>query len=178
MNADQITGCQRFAGQVKRYHTWPVLREQTVAEHTWQIMRIFTQLFGAPDKDVYTFILYHDAGEISCGDLPFPVKAKNELIKREMDKLEDHGLFHMGAPKVTIGDEMKIRVKICDLLEMWEYGKQELAMGNKLAIPIVERTAQAIFDMTEQLDRFCTGEGKRVSERIVNHMKEFNTCTT
>jgi hypothetical protein len=179
MNADQITGCQRFAGQVKRYHTWPVLREQTVAEHTWQIMRIYHSIFGEPSQDIYTFILYHDAGEIATGDLPFPVKMHNPDIKETMDLLEDRALERMKAPVVKLEQMGKIHIKICDLLEMWEYGVQECAMGNQLAKPIVDRTVDAIYDYLSKLAGLSTsGYAKRIRDAVEHHMKEYKECTT
>jgi hypothetical protein len=38
----------RNAGDVVRYHTRKVIHRQDVANHTWNVMRIYTELFGMP----------------------------------------------------------------------------------------------------------------------------------
>jgi 5'-deoxynucleotidase YfbR-like HD superfamily hydrolase len=148
----EITSSARLAGQVLRYHTWPTHRQQTVGEHVWQVMRIYVHLFGSPASETWEYILHHDTGEIVTGDIPFPLKSENHDLKVIMDKLEDAALEKM--PGVyqgswNISAHTKWKVKICDLLEMMEFGLQEEALGNRFAAPITKATAEAVRRMTE-----------------------------
>lgn len=173
MNADQILRCQRYAGMVKRYHTWPTITTQTNAEHSWHVARIYIQLFGLPSQDIFYYIQFHDAGEIKWGDLPYPAKSNNPEIKKAFDETEDMALREMGVQLSPLFPEEKARIKIADLLEMWEYGQHEMALGNRLAFPIVERTAQHIGKLAIELDP--TG---KVLNKILKHMGDFQCVTT
>lgn len=161
--SDSVTGSLRHAGGVERYHTWPTIRKQTVADHTYHVLRIFYQIFGPPSAEVTSYILFHDSPEVKYGDPPFPAKQNNPELKRVYTELEaDYygemfGFDHVHL--VTVDD--KIKVKVCDLLEMWEFGVVELRMGNQYAVPIIERTLEAARKIgsayPESIDAFVKG---------------------
>lgn len=164
---------QRFAGQVKRYHTWPTLQSQTNADHTWHVMRIYVQLFAGyiagPHEAALGYIMYHDIGEIKTGDLPFPVKSENPFLKDTFDNLEDGARVGMGIYRMpAIDPNTKMRIKLCDLLEMWEFGQQEYAMGNTYAGPIIEDTGSMISKLAADMDA-----GGILMARILKHMGDF-----
>jgi 5'-deoxynucleotidase YfbR-like HD superfamily hydrolase len=146
------TDSLRYAGLVKRYHTWPVIREQTVAEHTWHVLRIYDQIFGLPSLNAIRAVIYHDVGEVKTGDAPFPVKRENSDMKAAYDRVEaihrSKLLDGVDPEDSTTVDEHRY-LKICDLLEMWEYGVEERAKGNTLAQPIIDRTLEAALQMCE-----------------------------
>lgn len=121
----------RLAGLVRRYHTWPVLHQQTVAEHSWQVMRLYDRIFGCPPAHVFQHILHHDVGEVRTGDIPYPLKSQNETLKKEMDRLETSALADMGIDLPTLTDEEHIRFKFCDLLDCAEQGQYEARLGNR-----------------------------------------------
>lgn len=142
---DAVTGSLRHAGGVERYHTWPTIRKQTVADHCYHVLRIYYEMFGPPSPEVTTYILFHDSPEVKYGDPPFPAKRDNPELKKVYTALEEDyyremfGFDHSGL----VDEEDARRVKICDLLEMWEFGCVELRMGNQYARPIIERTLEA-----------------------------------
>lgn len=138
----------RFAGSVLRYHTWPMLQRQSVGEHTWQVMRIWYQIWGSMPPSVSSYLLWHDAGELVTGDLPFPLKYKNNGLKTIMDDLEEEAVVAM-RPRYdwSISDRDKLRCKVCDLLEMYEHGLCEMMLGNAFAEPIVVDIRNAITKM-------------------------------
>lgn len=131
----RVTGSTRQAGLVKRYHTWPTTRTQTVAEHCWQVMRIYLELFGRPSAEVWEYILHHDSTEVVTGDLPFPVKSQNEAVRLAIDRLEREARHALGLVEYS-AEDYKHRVKICDLLEMLEFAVDELLSGSTWAEPI------------------------------------------
>lgn len=149
MKRSDIVTSTRHAGSVHRYHTHPTLRAQTVAEHSWHVMRLFLELF--PEEvtvEVLTYILYHDVAEIGTGDLPFPVKASHPGLAEVMHDVEAEVLDNMGIVLPDLTDRQRLLVKICDLLEMWEWGREEVTMGNRYAAPIVADTCSAVCNLT------------------------------
>jgi hypothetical protein len=129
----------RFAGSVRRYHTWLTHQQQSVGEHTWHVLRIYDQIWGPIPPHVTRHIIWHDAGELVTGDLPFPVKQNNHALRNVMAIAEHEALEAMGAPANSmLSPEELLRAKACDLLEMWEFGLTEKALGNMLAQPIID----------------------------------------
>lgn len=148
MRSSDVRRDIRLAGQVKRYATWPVLHQQTTGEHSWQVLRIYIEIFGAPSPDVTTYIVHHDSAELVVGDPPFPLKSRNPDLKAIYDRLEDEVMQEMrgeGLPVLSTSE--KVRIKICDLLEMWEFGMQERLMGNRYGEPIMQDTRQVVTNM-------------------------------
>lgn len=148
MDRNSIVSSPRMAGGVLRYHTWPTLQQQTVADHTFHVLRIYMALWGSPSSAVTEYIIRHDLGEIGTGDLPFPVKRENHKLKTIMDDLEGRTLESMGYDEAVVLDSDTLRrIKICDLLEMYEFGIIERSMGNRLATPIINDTFVGVLSL-------------------------------
>lgn len=138
----------RLAGEVLRYHTWPHIRQQSVGEHTWQVLRILFKI--APQyitTEYVEFIVLHDVAEIGVGDPPFPVKRNNPQLKHIMDELEDKHLAAMGEKLPVISPQLKCIFKYAELIEMWEWGLEEVMRGNKMAQMVADRCAAAASSM-------------------------------
>lgn len=149
MKRHDVVTSTRLAGLVKRYHTWPTLRTQTVAEHSWQVARIFRELF--PDAwciEVADWIQMHDMPEIGTGDVPFPLKARYPELKAIYEEIESEVSDNLGLVWPELTDRQRLLIKVCDLLEMWEHGSEEKMMGNKYAEPIIADTAAAVWELT------------------------------
>lgn len=140
MNRSQVVTNARHAGTLRRYHTWPMLREQTVGEHSWQCMRIWHQIWGPMPPAVSSYFLWHDAGELVTGDLPFPIKSENPGLRFVLTRLENDAVKAMGGEDIYLDEKNKIRAKACDLIEMHEHGLMEMMMGNRFGEPIVKDT--------------------------------------
>lgn len=132
MKKNDVQQNTRLAGLVRRYHTWPALHQQTVAEHTWQVMRLYFEIFGPPSNDMWTFMLWHDVGEIQTGDIPYPVKRSHPNLKQIMDDLEIKALSSMNVELPTsLTHQEHARFKFCDLLDCAEHGQYEARLGNE-----------------------------------------------
>jgi 5'-deoxynucleotidase YfbR-like HD superfamily hydrolase len=141
---DYVTDYVRHAGMVKRYHTWPTIQSQTVGEHSWQVALIFEKIFGELSSAVERYIRLHDVAELVVGDPPFPVKANNPDLKAAYVKAEEEALIRMELGKLhELHPEYMHQIKICDLLEMMQFGMTERELGNRLGIPIIVRTREA-----------------------------------
>ena len=142
----QVRTDVRLAGQVARYSTWPTLTQQSTGEHSWQVLRVYIEIFGAPPPEVTEYIVHHDSAELVVGDPPFPMKAENPDLKEIYERLELRAIVEMrGAKLPVLTTEQAVRVKLCDLLEMWEFGLHEERMGNRYAAPIISDTHAAIW---------------------------------
>src|SRR5947208_2732904 len=88
----------RRAGRVLRYHTWPHIRPQTVAEHGWQVARILLAWWPSASQELVNHCLFHDVGEVAAGDVPFPAKRDDEALRRTHDSTEMDAYLKMTIP--------------------------------------------------------------------------------
>ena len=139
MRKEDVQKNPRRAGLVTRYHVFPRVRDQSVGEHSWQLMRIYLTIFGQPRAEVFSYIIKHDLGEVQTGDPPYPVKARNPVLKGEMDRLEDEALASMNIQMPDLTSEEHVRFKFCDLLDCAEHGTDEFLMGNKFMLPVADQ---------------------------------------
>jgi 5'-deoxynucleotidase YfbR-like HD superfamily hydrolase len=153
----------RLAGEIPRYHTWPHLRPQSIAEHSWQLMRIVKDVspFAVPSC-VYEYILHHDVGETATGDIPYPVKKNNPDLKAIMDELEATALKDMGIKLPVLPSYWYKLIKACELIEMWEWAYGELLRGNEFARLVMERCRGPV-DLVED---------HTVKESIIRYMSK------
>ena len=150
---EQILTNARWAGLVVRYHTWPTHQTQDIGSHTWQLFRIYFMIFGPLPPLVSTYLIWHDAGELSIGDLPFPGKSLSPRLKKLCDTVEDLAVVKMGGKVIKLSPLEKLRTKCVDLIDMLEFGLVEIQMGNKLAQPIVDDISVAIEKLYELLPK-------------------------
>lgn len=142
----------RWGGQVKRYHTWPTLRQQSVGEHSWQVARIYREIWGCPRPVVWEYILLHDVGEIITGDIPFQSKARFPELKAAAKEAEQKAMIMVGAVPGVLTAQEERRVKFCDLMEMLEFSIEEMQMGNTLARPILDNIWNALITWNSSQD--------------------------
>lgn len=137
-----MAGSARLAGDVLRWHTWPTLKPQTVAAHTWHLMRIYVELFGPPQPHVMVAMLWHDGGELLAGDVPFSAKRRWPELRAAIDVAERETIDNIAGPEVRdcyrqLTDDERRRIKLCDMLEFVEFGYHELIVGNKFMEPVI-----------------------------------------
>lgn len=155
ITAETIHKSKRVAGNVIRYHTWPTITNQTVADHTYHVMRIYHELFASDvnfewDDSIVAHILMHDMGEQKVGDLPYPVKKNDPVLAERVAIQEDEALGIQGWPPTPIlNPDEKTAIKICDLLEMAEYAHYEMGLGNQYAESVFKRVTEHVLCMDE-----------------------------
>jgi 5'-deoxynucleotidase YfbR-like HD superfamily hydrolase len=131
-------------------------------------MRIWNLIWGPLPPEVTTYFIWHDAGELLTGDLPFPVKSKNNSLKHIMNELEDQAVIGMGGPKeFEIDDYNRIRAKACDLIDMHEFGLHERRLGNQYSEPIITDTYEALRKLSlTSVDRFAVSAYLAKAEKL------------
>lgn len=176
LNSDWVTDRACMAGRVVRYHTWAVHHQQTVGEHSWQVARIYEEIFGSPTAEVERFIRHHDSAEVVVGDPPFPVKRDSPQLKAGYDELEPKALDRLGIVLPSPYFKELIKVKICDLLEMTLFGMIEREMGNLLACPIIVRTCNVALQLADK--HLDPDEWNAVSVWVMNQRERHRTVLT
>lgn len=151
----QVHSSHYLCGKVKRYHTWPMLQPQSTGEHCWRVACLFVELFGLPRAEVLYYCLHHDSGELWAGDLPFGSKPNGH------HEQEQHGLDLLRIELPLITDEERIKIKLCDLLEMYETGEHEQRLGNQYADPIVKDTMAAAVELAN-----TNGMGEQIAKYV------------
>jgi HD containing hydrolase-like enzyme len=147
---DHIRLDTRLAGQLKRYHTWPIIGQQTIAEHTWQLLRIYFSVIDKPEMRHVYYLMFHDVGELAVGDIPYPVKQNNPILKEEMDWLEHKSLMAQleywdAYRMLPLGDDDRTFLKHIELMEMAEFGMDQVILGNDTGLIIADRCLKSIF---------------------------------
>jgi len=115
---------------VKRWGIVRTIQTQSVAEHCFNVQRICIKLapyFGIVDFDslfeLSQAALHHDDDEAVTGDIPGPAKAHIHATEKGVD---------VGATAWydDASDEVKVIVKLADMLEACHFLSMELKLGN------------------------------------------------
>lgn len=151
-----ITFDPRQVGEVMRYHTWKRLHDQSVGEHTWQILRILLTVWPDAPRRVMIYAIVHDMGEM-FGDISYPFKKLIPSLKAGSVAAEAHVIAEMrkvlGVPRHNHLSPYEIAVfKLCEYVEMWECGLSEVNMGNRYAAIIVDRCMKEIGPLLHKLE--------------------------
>jgi 5'-deoxynucleotidase YfbR-like HD superfamily hydrolase len=126
MNRFQVI---RDGGNVKRYHTAPMIGEQTVAHHTFGVVCILLELWPDSSPNLIKAALRHDVVECMTGDSPAPAKRAfpplwEALHEAERVLLNQFGLY------VAITEEEHRRLKLADWAELVLTAYEQMTLGN------------------------------------------------
>jgi 5'-deoxynucleotidase YfbR-like HD superfamily hydrolase len=115
-----------------------MIHRETIAEHSWQVMRVLLAIWPLCPRELLVHTMTHDIGESGSGDPPYPAKARNPVMKRECDRIEAE--THLGMvlpwglpPEQQLHERRRLAFKLAEFIEMWEKALQEQQMGNHLA---------------------------------------------
>jgi 5'-deoxynucleotidase YfbR-like HD superfamily hydrolase len=169
---EQILGSTAMAGRVRRYHTWPVIHQQSVAEHSWRVATIHGEVFGPPLSATLLYMLLHDVGELSSGDVPFLAKDAVPGYREAARAAEAMGRCTLGVRLEELSEGEQVRVKACDLLEMWEFGLIERRMGNEFADPVIACTLRQLDKHLEAWPEWRQRAFKWVRDHRLNNDRE------
>lgn len=133
MNKPQRIMAIREGGWTDRMHTWYKLRRYSVGEHSWSMVTLAHQLFGAAcSRELLLAILYHDVPERWVGDTPYTAKyVLSRALGRELKAAEAKVSAALGIDFVLTPYEEEI-LHFCDVLEFTLWCREEIAMGNSM----------------------------------------------
>ena len=133
----------RRLDNIIRYNNRIKCHTQTVAAHSYYVsytMMRLLELVDLPYETKYKLLSYsliHDAAEIHVGDMPHDVKAAYPKIKEMLEQFEDDFYIQSGLSDISNiikDDYQKIKYnlfKLCDLMDVFMYAKEELYLGNE-----------------------------------------------
>ena len=131
---DRVDSLMRSGG-VTRYHAEPGVPGQTVAEHSWRVVQILTQLAGPDHQDlaVLVYALNHDNAEQYTGDIPAPMKWDWPELVSVLRRAELHWELYEGYTVLDcdIPPSWREAVKWADTLEAMLYCLEQLRRGNR-----------------------------------------------
>lgn len=158
----------RRAGLTRRYHTWPTIREQTVAEHSWQVARVLLAIWPDAPRHLIIHCLTHDLGEQRAGDLPYPVKKMSPDLALAHSLIERQALLDMVRPwgvpmPILLSDLEKKAFKLAEFIEMAEWAWNEVNMGNRYATLVHERCHHGLSERLSEL-RTLGVEGDHIAD--------------
>lgn len=170
----------RHAGQIERYHTWPTIRRQSVGEHSWQVMRIMMTVDPVMcTENLMWYAVLHDVGEMA-GDVPWPGKQNDPELRRLHEKAERRVRDAMTErwcqpelPELTVRE--RVFFKVCECLEMWEFGLQERSMGNKYGTCVAERMRLVAAQLALELPQDTQVNMQRYVQMRLYQESETNT---
>ncbi len=125
------------AGEVKRLHTVPTHRQQSIAEHVYGSLLLAMELcasVGMGDKEraeVLVTLLYHDAPEVATGDIPAPVKREDPAIKAALDTLEERFYNRLSIALPSLAAAQRSIVHASDTLDLAFTCLRERGLGNR-----------------------------------------------
>lgn len=114
------------AGHIKRWNIINTTRQQTLAEHLFNVAMIADTILNKLGNEEYRDItlawaLIHDVPEVVCGDTPTPTKKRMEELGWDMEKIYNdidptYKATKETAEEVGFGLPWKV-VKAADLME-------------------------------------------------------------
>lgn len=135
-------------GEVSRYHQWPMIRRQDVAQHTFNMLVIADTVYPIPETSnkaiaedlakgyiLRRAILYHDVSEGRRGlsDVSAWCKWNHPDLTREYDVAEVSVNYAMGLPFLNdLSPAVQRRLKVCDTLELIWTLLSERRLGNRV----------------------------------------------
>jgi 5'-deoxynucleotidase YfbR-like HD superfamily hydrolase len=164
----------RMAGGIRRWHIWPVLQQQTVAEHSWNVARVLLAIWPDAPRELVIEALFHDCGEISTGDPPSTLKQRYPALRDIYSKMEYEVRLGMVLPwglppPQRVTEPERWVLKMADMIEMWEFVQSERLLGNRfvtvMSIQILEWISAEIATAPEAYSNWCLRAEDYVSKR-------------
>jgi 5'-deoxynucleotidase YfbR-like HD superfamily hydrolase len=114
-------------------------------------MRIYLSVVDIPDGHMVRHITYHDIGEHFTGDIPYPVKSMNPQLKEQMEFLEQRSMMtqleYWDSFQAVYLTEKDLKLfKQIELVEMAEFGMDQVALGNNHGFIIADRCLRAVYE--------------------------------
>lgn len=139
----------RKAGQVKRYHQFRLLHEETVAEHSFNVVNLVLILTnGTASAALLVAAITHDMGEYVSGDIPAPVKRGLGIDAQAiLEILENTGLSSIHHNLAPITTEETFTLKVADYLDGLLKCREEIRLGNMEMILVGEQYRKYLVEL-------------------------------
>jgi len=164
----KVLSIQLRAGKIKRWHTLPIIGEQTVADHTYGVCQILRYLYDNKCPPcLLTAALDHDVPEWYTGDIPYGSKKKSHSLRRGIAHLEEQYAKDGGTLHDLTIDE-KRALKFADLAEMGFFAMHQWKLGNDVMEVVInvlkelpEISKISATEIVRLFEEFIEDEGQR-----------------
>lgn len=149
----------REAGAVKRAHTYLHHGDDTIGNHTYNMLCLLDELNPQATLNTYKAILFHDAAERFTGDIPAPAKQSCPELKKAAKRME-HDIERHYRIDVPLTPEEKGWVKGVDKLEYLLWCEEQMALGNTYVRHRAKLMKDRIAndpDIPQEVKRFAAG---------------------
>lgn len=134
------------SGAVLRWHTKPTIKPQDVAAHSWGVALILMKI--APDNlKLLKAGLTHDCHELEAGDIPYPFKKNNDIVKTAYDSQETDFNLKYGIGELVLNSQERHLLKWADMFELYLWSKRELQLGNQGMMVTIDVAFRALREM-------------------------------
>lgn len=133
---NQLKELRRAAG-VKRYHTFPIIGEQTVGHHTLNMLVMLFLLHPEPDIELVKAIVLHDFAEHILGDAPSPGLRQHSLYRRVYEIAQSKILPRYKPLQSELTQGERHWLDALDRLEAYFFAHDQYQLGNKNALEIL-----------------------------------------
>ena len=137
----------RRGGNVKRFHTVPMLKENLNSSHSWGVAVLLLDICPECSKDVICAALYHDVAEHITGDVSAPTKWRYPELASVLTKVEEEVESDLGV-KINLSESDYQLLKFADMADLVLTCLYEYRMGNMEALEIVYRGLTYLEDRT------------------------------
>lgn len=152
------------SSNVKRYHIQPIIGEQNIAHHSWRLVMLLYYTVVNPSPALIKAALLHDVAEIITGDTPYTAKKLSLDLKRALDAMEQK-FYKDFELEVDLHEPEKMSLKICDMLELIWFCREQIDFGNAFMANMFDR-AKAALDKPLQDPDLCPVFVKNVKHII------------
>lgn len=125
------------ASNIKRYHTFPIIGEQTVGAHTHRVLILLDYLAEGIPAYLYRAVLYHDSAELATGDIPATTKWSEPALSHSLKKIEEQWeRDHCIVPSTSLNEHRLL--KTADMLELVMFSRDQWMLGNRNALGLIQ----------------------------------------
>ncbi len=122
----------RRGGNVKRFHTFPIIGEQTNGHHQYNVLSLLLILHPNPSMELVQYVLWHDTAEDIFGDVPATMANYNRELYDGYNQAQDTVLTEvMEYPVDNLSQEDRYWFECLDKLEAYLFAKEQLSLGNQ-----------------------------------------------
>ena len=147
-------------GQVKRYHTRPVIHGQDNAQHQYMVASLVCLLNPKASAQTIKNALWHDIYEYETGDMPWAIKRQNPHIKQAIMEIENKSIARYGLSTKQTELEHSV-LKLAEYFECTLFCIEQRRMGN-------QEFDQSIIDCIDQINLihlFVSKKDRKIYER-------------
>lgn len=119
------------AGRVKRWHAFPIIGEQNVADHSWGVALIVAEIAEEHlSVNLMRAALTHDAAELYTGDVPYQTKKRWPHLADALDKCETDVERAHNIDWILTEKQREI-LKWADMFELMLFAEAQADLGNR-----------------------------------------------